>query len=115
MIVGNYLQRPLGALLAIALLVTAAFYATGICQAQQRAPFKEPVFRVTKVDEKAVQRENTAQQAATHPLDPALDFAHKGIAHIHENIRDYTALMHKRERIKGKLLPSETLEIKVRP
>lgn len=110
MIVGNYLQRPLFG----ALLVTIAFYATGLSQAQERAPFKEPVFRVTKVDEKAVQGKNAAQQVAAHPLDPALDFAHNGITHIRKNIRDYTALLHKRERIKGVLLPRETMEIKVR-
>ena len=49
-----------------------------------------------------------------HPLDPALEVARLGLEKIRREIRDYTALMVKQERVKGKLLPEEFLRIKVR-
>ena len=49
-----------------------------------------------------------------HPLDPALEVARKGLERLRNEVRDYTALMVKRERVKGVLLEEEFLRVKVR-
>ena len=49
-----------------------------------------------------------------HPLDPALRMAYGAIANIQANIKDYSAVMVKRERIGTKLNDQEFLYIKVR-
>ena len=49
-----------------------------------------------------------------HPLDDALETAKRGLEHIRENVRDYSAIMVKRERVNGKLLDAEYLQLKVR-
>ncbi len=54
------------------------------------------------------------EQVAEHPLDPALEVARLGLERIRNEVRDYTALMVKQERIKDKLLPEEFLRVKVR-
>jgi hypothetical protein len=51
---------------------------------------------------------------ATHPLDPAVVVAKMGLENIRGNVQDYTAVMHKQERIGKKLLPVEVMEIKIR-
>lgn len=53
-------------------------------------------------------------EKAAHPLDPAVEVARLGLNHGRNNIKDYTAVMHKRERIGGKLLDKEVIEIKIR-
>lgn len=52
--------------------------------------------------------------SATHPLDPALAVARKGLERIRAEVRDYTALMIKQERVNGTLRPEETVRVKVR-
>lgn len=49
-----------------------------------------------------------------HPLDPALETARAGLAHIRNNLSDYTALLVKRERVKGKLGEHQFMEAKFR-
>ncbi|MEX0978034.1 MAG: DUF1571 domain-containing protein [Pirellulales bacterium] len=49
-----------------------------------------------------------------HPLEPALRMAHGAINHIQTNIKDYSAVMVKRERIGTKLNDQEFLYLKVR-
>lgn len=51
---------------------------------------------------------------ADHPLEPAIEVARRGLEIGRETIRDYTAVMHKQERICGKLLPKEVVELKIR-
>lgn len=52
--------------------------------------------------------------SAEHPLDPAVEVARIGLKYGREKIKDYTAVMHKRERINGKLATKEIVELKVR-
>ncbi|MEQ8785245.1 MAG: DUF1571 domain-containing protein [Pirellulaceae bacterium] len=52
--------------------------------------------------------------APEHPLDPALDIARDGLKHIRADVKDYTAKLVKRERIKGELTAEETMFLKVR-
>jgi hypothetical protein len=49
-----------------------------------------------------------------HPLDPVLAVARRGLQRIQTDIRDYTALMVKQERVNGTLMNEETIRIKVR-
>lgn len=49
-----------------------------------------------------------------HPLDPVLEVARLGLDRIDRDVRDYSALMVKQERVNGKLLPEETMRVKVR-
>ena len=51
---------------------------------------------------------------AEHPLVPLIDMAEYGQKLIEENVSDYTAMLTKRVRSKGKLQPEEKLSIKVR-
>jgi hypothetical protein len=50
----------------------------------------------------------------SHPLAPALNLARERIAHIRENVRDFTCILVKRERINGQLRDYEYLATKVR-
>ncbi|MEC9092011.1 MAG: DUF1571 domain-containing protein, partial [Planctomycetota bacterium] len=51
---------------------------------------------------------------AAHPMDPAIEVARIGLSYTRQQIKDYTAVLHKQERIGGKLMPKEVIEIKVR-
>ncbi|MEX0678930.1 MAG: DUF1571 domain-containing protein [Pirellulales bacterium] len=49
-----------------------------------------------------------------HPLEPALRMAHSAIDNIDANIKDYSAVMVKRERIGAKLNEQEFMYLKIR-
>jgi hypothetical protein len=68
----------------------------------------EPVHRV------AIRPSVTPEPVAVHPLDRALDIARRGLADCQANIKDYTAIMVKRERIDGTLSGNEYMLVKVR-
>ncbi|NCA12070.1 DUF1571 domain-containing protein [bacterium] len=55
-----------------------------------------------------------AQANATHPLEPALEVARRGLAGIQTNIQDYSCTVVKRERIDGKLGEHEYMFAKIR-
>ncbi len=55
-----------------------------------------------------------ATDAREHPLDPLLQVARRLEQHMHENIRDYSASLVKRERIHGKLGEETRMQVKVR-
>jgi outer membrane lipoprotein-sorting protein len=55
-----------------------------------------------------------AAAAATHPLEPALEVARKGLGSIQANIQDYSCTVVKRERIDGKLGEHEYMFAKIR-
>ena len=57
---------------------------------------------------------NLEQLPGEHPLMPALRVAQEGVNHIDANIRDYSAIMYKQERIDGELLGQEVAFVKVR-
>ncbi len=79
-----------------------------LAMAQQPGQFREPVYRVSKAKNEPV------STVDSHPLDPALDIARKGLEHIRANIRDYTCTLVKRERIKGELNDHEFIHMRVR-
>lgn len=53
-------------------------------------------------------------QPAEHPLEPALRMAHSGWDNIQQNIRDYTCILVKRERINGTLGDYQYMAVKIR-
>ena len=55
-----------------------------------------------------------AAAAATHPLEPALELARKGLDSIRTTIKDYSCTVVKRERIDGKLGEHEYMFAKIR-
>ena len=51
---------------------------------------------------------------ASHPLDPLLDFARTALRNHVEKHQDYTAVLIKRERVDGKLLPESKMALKLK-
>lgn len=60
------------------------------------------------------QTASVARRADGHPLDQALKIAHSMRDHIERDVRDYTALLIKRERIKGELSDYQYMNVKIR-
>ena len=54
------------------------------------------------------------QRPGEHPLMPALRVAQAGVAHIDADIKDYSAILYKQERIDGTLQEQEVAYVKVR-
>jgi hypothetical protein len=105
----NFVRRAfLGVLLGAGAMLVATM---GRAQnpSQGRDQLIEPVFRVTKVG-----GAGTPRQEQPHPLDPALRIAYDGLAHIRNDVRDYTATIVKRERIDGELTEQEFMSAKIR-
>jgi hypothetical protein len=57
---------------------------------------------------------NLEQAPGEHPLMPALRIAEQGVKFIDANIRDYSAILYKQERIDGELQEQEVAYVKVR-
>jgi hypothetical protein len=92
----------------------------------------EPVFRVSKLSDasrgsadqellksqpvgEAVKEAAIANAEATgHSLDRAIDMAYETLAQMRSNVRDYTAIMVKREAIDGVIGEPEYMKLKVR-
>lgn len=72
---------------------------------------REPIHRVAKANNPPVA---PAIAGEKHPLDPALEMAAASLAHIQQNITDYTCRIIKQERIRGELGPQEFMDAKIR-
>lgn len=92
----------------------ASVVTTGIAFAQQPAQpqqqasnpsLTEPVFRVSK---------NEIPPTVPHPLDPALQLAHQSLGLIRSELKDYTGVLIKRERINDELGEHEFMFVKIR-
>lgn len=68
----------------------------------------------TPVAEAILPPMTSAPKRAPHPLDQAISIAQAGLTNMRSNVADYTALMVKRERVKGTLGDVEYMRIKVR-
>jgi len=55
-----------------------------------------------------------SERRASHPLDPALRIARTSLKHLQTNVRDYTALFEKRNRVDGELSEVQRSELKIR-
>ena len=82
----------------------------------------EPVYRVTK-QERLTKTATTSLVAPTadvatriprHPLDSALEAASSALQKCHDEVRDYTGILVKRERVSGRLRDPEYMLVKVR-
>ncbi len=80
--------------------------ASALCGwSQERRPVHEPVYRISKANVEAPNQ---------HPLDPALQMAHDGLQRIRTQIRDYTCILVKRERLKNELSDHQYIFTKIR-
>lgn len=92
-----------------------------------RDDLTEPVYRVTSKVNPAADLATPAATAAAdanlpatappgpgHPLDPAIQFAAQMKERIERDIRDYTCLLVKRERVGERLLDPEYIRVKIR-
>jgi hypothetical protein len=89
-----------------------------------RSKLQEPVFRVSKksmpTGESPLANTDAVTDAAArpildaHPLDPALAMAREALAHIEQNVDDYTCTLVKRERVQGELMDHEFMSCKIR-
>ena len=77
-------------------------------QQQAGSGLTEPVFRVSKVEP------SIPGAAAPHPLDPAIQLAHQSLGQIRADLKDYTAVLVKRERIGDDVGEHEFMFAKVR-
>jgi hypothetical protein len=94
---------------AIVVGVTTCSLGLVLVSAQQPgAQLREPVFRVAKGNVDA------PPQPPQHPLDPALDIARNALHRVRTEIRDYTCILVKRERINGELNDHQYMFTKVR-
>ena len=55
-----------------------------------------------------------SQAAGVHPLDPLLEYAREIRRHMLDDVKDYTATLVKRERIRGSLGGESRMQLKVR-
>ncbi len=76
-------------------------------RAEDPTQLVEPVHRVANA---AASLEPTP----VHALDRALDIARSGLSDCRSNVKDYTAILVKRERIDGQLQPHEFMAVKIR-
>ncbi|WP_218932411.1 DUF1571 domain-containing protein [Adhaeretor mobilis] len=98
--------------------------------AQQSTGLTEPIYRVaheepagetpaTQIASRTVSAPlpagiNLTQRPGEHPLNPSLRFAQQSLIDLDKNIKDYSAILYKQERIGGELLDQEVAFIKVR-
>ena len=94
----------------VALAVSSIAIGIGSQTANAQAPnnSSEPVYRLSKNEPVP------AFNAQPHPLDPAIQLAHQSLRHSQANIKDYTAILIKREQIDGTLCEYEYMSAKVR-
>ena len=86
-------------------------FSSGFLAAQQPPPgggLTEPVFRVSKIEP------STSGAIAPHPLDPAIQLAHQSLGQIRADLKDYTGVLVKRERIGDDVGEHEFMFAKVR-
>jgi len=77
---------------------------------RSRAKLREPVHRIAKA--RIEPKGNTPVDL--HPLDPALRLARETLELIQTKVIDYSCILVKRERIKGRLLNSEYMFTEIR-
>jgi hypothetical protein len=131
--------RSLG-ITALAIVATVPTVRPHSAQAQAPAGTVEPIYRVASTEGAASAQAapQTAEQPSAevaarlvpavapqqpfsleqlpgeHPLMPALRVAEEGVKFIDANIRDYSAILYKQERINGELQEQEVAFVKVR-
>lgn len=109
------------------LLATLLFAGTSVSFGEEEEPqdrgLHRPVYRVSKAPEMAklepksvpnADRPVIKESGEPHPLDPALVLARETLQHIEDNIRDYTCILVKRERIGDELIEHEFMSCKIR-
>ena len=80
----------------------------GLSLSAKEPGFTEPIHRVAATAAPA------PALAKPHPLDRALSMARRGLQGCKQSVTDYTAILVKRERVDGTLLPNEYMMAKIR-
>jgi hypothetical protein len=106
---------PLSRLLCRATLVVTAIAtiiafqpANGQEQAKPRTQLEEPVYRVSNA------RLERKDRGAVHPLDSAMKVAEDGLKLVRTDVKDYSCILVKRERVNGALTETEYIHCEVR-
>jgi hypothetical protein len=82
---------------------------------EHRPPtFQSPALQPTGAAAPAATAPPAAQGQTAHPLDAELNLARQRLGVMQQNIKDYSCVFTKRERVNGKLLPYEQMFMKVR-
>ena len=82
-------------------------------ETKEVAELREPIYRVTKQDNSLTAAATQAVKQS-HPLDPAITMAKAALQKCRNEIRDYTAIVVKRERIGTKLGQEQFMLAKIR-
>ncbi len=80
----------------------------------QRFANESTIVAVEPVGSNSKTSSESEKPEASHPLDPLLDFAKAALRNHIEKHQDYTAVLIKRERVDGKLLPESKMALKLR-
>ncbi|MBI84663.1 MAG: hypothetical protein CMJ81_15835 [Planctomycetaceae bacterium] len=73
---------------------------------RDRQQLREPVFRIKNVRNK--------QLLEGHPLGPLYETVQKGLVRFRREVRDYSAILVKREEVNGELLDHQFIFVKIR-
>ena len=80
-----------------------------------RQQLPRPIYHVAQqLADASTPQQAQAVQPAGHPLDPALQMARSALDNIQKNVKDYSCMLQKRERIGSRLNEPEYMFIKVR-
>jgi hypothetical protein len=101
----------IGCLALAALGAVAVLTPAGICQPNPPPPYGQPAGEYYPPPQPG--REIVQVGAQNGPLDPALHYLYDA-RQAYQNVRDYTCLFIKRERVKGVLQPENVTTMKVR-
>jgi hypothetical protein len=105
-------MAPLGAVLALAACLALVPVVGQDTPATPQGPGLVPNGDTARVNAGAA--DATAAAVGSHPLQPALELAQKGLAGLRTKISDYSCTMVKRERIDGKLGEHQYMFAKIR-
>ena len=99
-------SRALVGITASSFALMLSVLAEGQDSRQSRENLREPVYRVSKALEPSNQRR--------HPLDQALKVAADGLKVVRNDVRDYSCVLVKRERVNGVLNDREYIYTEIR-
>ena len=83
-------------------------------EAQDSKKVQEPLYRVGQNQIKGTSLASSTTETPISPMDKALSIAENGLQHIRTDVRDYSAMLIKRERIDGIVGDPEFMDVKIR-
>ena len=83
-------------------------------EAQDSKKVQEPLYRVGQNQVRGTSLASSTTETPISPMDKALSIAENGLQHIRTDVRDYSAMLIKRERIDGIVGDPEFMDVKIR-